>query len=101
MIESNICNYRYCSIHENNLFPSGQGAEGITGIHQNIYNLNLPCGTRWDQYSDVLINKAIPFLQDFSPDLVIVSAGSGECIIVYCVTLTDFFLYVNNIRWNG
>ena len=66
---------RYCSLHEGGIFP-GNGLISETGHFNNILNIPLASGTSWNGiYKDNFINKALPFLSDFQPDLVIVSAG--------------------------
>lgn len=72
---SHRSNIRYCSLHEENNFPN-TGHASVTGHYNNILNIPLPSGTKWKGlYQHKLINEAIPYLQSFQPDLVIVCAG--------------------------
>jgi len=78
-------NIRYCSLHEDSLFPLGQGAASEQGKHGNILNIPLRSGTKWPAYKKELLERAVPFLLDFHPDLVIISAGYGEfCCLILC-----------------
>ncbi len=87
---------RYCSIHEDrgkgkasfieqkndedDDDPRKPDAEDC-GPLKNIYNVNLPSGTGWENgYKDALVDEALPFLllgdgTSNAPDLLIVSAG--------------------------
>ena len=67
--------HRYCSIHEDGNFPAGMGKASETGHHNNILNLPLPGGTKWDTYEAALTQQALPYLKAFKPDVLIVSAG--------------------------
>lgn len=69
---------RYCSLHEDGLFPYGQGRADDKGRLGNILNVPLKGGTKWPAYREALTTKAIPFLQSYNPDLVIVCAGYGK-----------------------
>lgn len=84
---SHRSNIRYCSLHEDSLFPLGQGSAYERGGHNNILNIPLRSGTKWDVYKKELVERAIPFLLEFKPDLVIVSAGYGR-----------LFLYINRYK---
>lgn len=68
-------NIRYSSIHQQDIFPEGEGLPSERGAHDNILNIQVPGGTTIDGYLPLLEHKAIPFLSQFGPDLVIVCAG--------------------------
>jgi acetoin utilization deacetylase AcuC-like enzyme len=64
----------YCSLHEYPHYP-GSGAAVERGIHKNLLNLPMKAGSTIADYQPLFETKVIPFLQDFRPDLLIVSAG--------------------------
>lgn len=64
----------YTSIHQWPLYP-GSGNAQETGTHNNICNVPLPAGSEWPDYSAALDQKVIPFLNEFRPDLLLISAG--------------------------
>jgi len=64
----------YVSIHQAPLYPN-TGWQTETGGHGNILNLPLPAGSAIAEYLPIFTERVIPFLTDFTPDLLIVSAG--------------------------
>lgn len=64
----------YCSLHQWPFYP-GTGADHETGDFSNVLNIPLPTGSGKDQYFQAFDNKVIPFLRDWEPELMIVSAG--------------------------
>jgi acetoin utilization deacetylase AcuC-like enzyme len=64
----------YCSLHEFPHYP-GTGRATETGIHRNILNLPMQAGSSIEQYQPLFETKVVPFLREFQPDLLIVSAG--------------------------
>jgi acetoin utilization deacetylase AcuC-like enzyme len=64
----------YCSLHQ---FPSypGTGTASETGPHHNILNLPLAAGSTLADYQPLFEQKVMPFLREFQPDLLLVSAG--------------------------
>ncbi len=64
----------YCSLHEFPHYP-GTGAEIEQGVHKNLLNLPIKAGSSMADYQPLFETKVIPFLTDFRPDLLIVSAG--------------------------
>ncbi|WP_310485591.1 histone deacetylase [Chamaesiphon sp. VAR_48_metabat_403] len=64
----------YCSLHEYPHYP-GSGAAVERGVHKNVLNLPMKAGSTIADYQPLFENKVIPFLKDFRPDLLIVSAG--------------------------
>jgi acetoin utilization deacetylase AcuC-like enzyme len=73
IVESNP-DIAYCSIHQYPAYP-GTGKASEKGLHNNV--LNLPIIPRSDItiYQPLWERKILPFLTDFQPDLIIVSAG--------------------------
>lgn len=65
---------KYCSFHQSPAYP-GTGTTTETGTHHNILNLPLPPGSDVTDYQKLWHEKAVPFLAEFSPNLLIVSAG--------------------------
>jgi acetoin utilization deacetylase AcuC-like enzyme len=64
----------YCSLHEFPHYP-GTGKEIERGVHRNILNLPMKAGSSMADYQPLFETKVIPFLTEFRPDLLIVSAG--------------------------
>jgi acetoin utilization deacetylase AcuC-like enzyme len=64
----------YCSLHEFPHYP-GTGAATERGVFKNILNLPMQAGSTMADYQPLFETKVIPFLTDFRPDLLIVSAG--------------------------
>ena len=67
---------RYCSLHEDGNFPN-TGKETETGKagHSNLLHIPMQVGSGWAEYENALRVKALPWLDEFEPDLVFVSAG--------------------------
>ncbi|MFN4280623.1 histone deacetylase [Thermosynechococcus sp.] len=64
----------YCSLHEFPAYPyTGEG--GDRGPHKNVLNLPMPRGATGETYRAAFQDHVLPFLQQFQPDLLIVSAG--------------------------
>jgi acetoin utilization deacetylase AcuC-like enzyme len=63
----------YCSTHQMPLYP-GTGAKSETGAG-NIVNAPLAPRTGSDVFRDAFRSRILPSIDDFCPDLVIVSAG--------------------------
>eukprot|EP01040_Poterioochromonas_malhamensis_P006136 gene6136-6602_t len=66
---------RYTSLHQEGIFPQGRGKREEGGYLHNILNIPLPVGTMGKEYLSYFNTEAIPFIHEFSPQLVIVSAG--------------------------
>jgi acetoin utilization deacetylase AcuC-like enzyme len=64
----------YCSLHQFPCYP-GTGRPRETGAHDNVLNLPLKSGSTLQEYQELFEGKILPFLRDFQPDLLIVSAG--------------------------
>src|SRR5215216_4815852 len=64
----------YCSTHQMPLYP-GTGAVGERGARNTIVNAPLRPGDSGDQFRQAIETIILPRLEDFGPDLVIISAG--------------------------
>ena len=64
----------YCSLHQSPCYP-GTGQSDYRGKQQNILNLPTLPGSTIQDYEPLFIEEVIPFLQNFQPDIIIVSAG--------------------------
>ncbi len=67
-------NVMYCSTHEMPLFP-GTGAVSERGEYDNIVNAPLSAGDDGSQFREAMEVAVLPRIEQFSPDLIIVSAG--------------------------
>ncbi|CAM9178888.1 unnamed protein product [Choristocarpus tenellus] len=66
---------RYCSLHQGGIFPGTGGAEDM-GPLENLKHIPFfKGGETWDDYGPRFENEAIPWLKEFNPDILIVSAG--------------------------
>ena len=64
----------YCSTHQMPLYP-GTGAIGERGEHNTIVNAPLRPGDGGDEFREAVDTVILPRLNEFRPDLVIISAG--------------------------
>jgi len=64
----------YCSTHQMPLYP-GTGAVSERGAHNTIVNAPLRPGDGGDQFRQAMETAILPRLEDFGPDLIIISAG--------------------------
>jgi acetoin utilization deacetylase AcuC-like enzyme len=64
----------YCSLHEFPHYP-GTGRATETGDYHNLLNLPMEAGSSIEDYLPLFQTKVLPFLTDFRPDLLIISAG--------------------------
>ncbi|MEA5468150.1 histone deacetylase [Spirulina sp. 06S082] len=64
----------YCSLHQFPCYP-GTGRAEEQGMHDNVLNLPMSPGNTLIEYQAAFTEKVLPFLKNFSPDLLIVSAG--------------------------
>ncbi len=64
----------YCSLHEFPHYP-GTGRSTETGTYHNLLNLPMAAGSTLADYQPLFETKVLPFLTEFRPDLLIVSAG--------------------------
>lgn len=66
----------YISIHQSGFYPfEGSPADIDGGAPGTIVNIPLPAGTGGDVYRDAWDGIAIPVVEQFAPDWVLVSAG--------------------------
>jgi acetoin utilization deacetylase AcuC-like enzyme len=64
----------YCSTHEMPLYP-GTGAREERGEHDNIVNAPLRAGDGGKEFRAAMEGLILPRLQNFQPDLIVISAG--------------------------
>jgi acetoin utilization deacetylase AcuC-like enzyme len=64
----------YSSTHQMPLYP-GTGAVGERGEHDTIVNAPLRPGDGGSQFREAFESRILPRLREFSPDLVVISAG--------------------------
>src|ERR1700726_609895 len=64
----------YCSTHQMPLFP-GTGAVGESGEHDTIVNAPLRPGDGGKAFRAAFAERILPRLEDFRPELIILSAG--------------------------
>ncbi|AFZ29606.1 histone deacetylase superfamily [Gloeocapsa sp. PCC 7428] len=64
----------FCSLHQSPCYP-GTGYASEQGKFNNVLNLPVSPGSTMATYQPLFEAKVIPFLCNFQPDLLIVSAG--------------------------
>ncbi len=64
----------FASSHQMPLYP-GTGDPSETGEHDNVLNVALRDGTKGSEIIDIWARDILPKVRDFSPELLIVSAG--------------------------
>lgn len=64
----------YCSLHQSPCYP-GTGDASERGAYNNVLNLPMLPGSTIAEYKVAFEQQVIPFLRQFQPDLLIVSAG--------------------------
>jgi acetoin utilization deacetylase AcuC-like enzyme len=64
----------YASSHQMPWFP-GTGARAECGEHGNIINAPLSAGDDGAQFREALNSQILPRFENFSPDLIVISAG--------------------------
>lgn len=64
----------YCSLHQSPCYP-GTGAATEHGFHHNVLNLPVKAGSTIVDYQILFEESVMPFLSQFEPELLIVSAG--------------------------
>jgi acetoin utilization deacetylase AcuC-like enzyme len=64
----------YCSTHQMPLYP-GTGAASERGAHDNIVNAPLRPGDGGEQFRSAFEGVIAPRLEQFAPDVIIISAG--------------------------
>lgn len=63
----------FCSTHQMPLYP--WSGDKKTGIKNNVVNAPLSPNTGSDHFREAFKSRVLPALVDFSPDLIIISAG--------------------------
>jgi acetoin utilization deacetylase AcuC-like enzyme len=73
IVENNpqIC---YCSLHQHPAYP-GTGKASDRGLHDNVLNIPMKPYSTIVEYQTAFNEQVVPFLSNFKPDLLIVSAG--------------------------
>lgn len=64
----------FCSSHQSPLWP-GTGAAHETGGHNNVLNLPLAEGTDGAGFRRAMQDHALPAIDAFAPELILISAG--------------------------
>lgn len=99
----------YCSLHQYPCYPY-TGESSYTGKHNNVLNVPMAADSAIAEYEPVFAERVIPFLEQFKPDLLIVSAGydaneldplAGICLqpedygifTKYCLKVTNRILF--------
>ncbi|MGL5805100.1 MAG: histone deacetylase family protein [Xenococcaceae cyanobacterium] len=73
-IVENNPNIAYCSVHQFPCYP-GTGRESDRGRFNNVLNIPMLPESTIKEYQPAFETKVIPFLENFHPDLLIISAG--------------------------
>ncbi|MDJ0553711.1 MAG: histone deacetylase [Microcoleaceae cyanobacterium MO_207.B10] len=73
IVETNP-NIIYCSLHQSPCYP-GTGYDNERGNYNNVLNLPMSPGSSIAIYQPTFEQKVVPFLTNFQPDLLIISAG--------------------------
>lgn len=73
IVETNQ-NIIYCSLHQSPCYP-GTGNQYEQGLYQNVLNIPIKAGSTIQEYQPLFQQKVIPFLKQFEPDILIISAG--------------------------
>ncbi|WCK02639.1 histone deacetylase family protein [Agrobacterium tumefaciens] len=64
----------FCSTHQMPLYP-WSGDKNETGVKNNIVNAPLSPNTGSDHFREAFKSRMLPAIADFSPDLILISAG--------------------------
>ncbi|AXA41521.1 histone deacetylase family protein [Rhizobium leguminosarum] len=64
----------FCSTHQMPLYP-GTGAKDEKGTHNTIVNAPLSPNVGSDHFREAFKSRVLPALDEFRPDLIIISAG--------------------------
>jgi acetoin utilization deacetylase AcuC-like enzyme len=64
----------YISIHQFPFYP-GTGSQMERGDFNNVLNIPVPSGFGSTEYKQIFHDQVFPFIQNFHPDLLIISAG--------------------------
>jgi len=60
-----------CSFFQYPLYPDC----GITNVAPNMFNTPVPAFTKNEVVKDIVLNRWLPVLDDFQPELILISAG--------------------------
>lgn len=97
IVETNP-NIAYCSLHESPQYP-GTGAADEQGFHHNVLNIPIRSGSAIAQYQCAFKHEVMPFLVNFQPDLLIVSAGydanSDDPLAGICLQPDDYSFFTH------
>ena len=87
------------SIHQQNSY----GGNGELFSDTNAINFPLPKGTTENEYLDT-VNKAIPYIKDFSPDILGVTAGfdtyKEDKLLDFKLEIETYFKIGNLLKQN-
>lgn len=64
----------YCSLHQAPFYP-GTGGRNETGEHDTIVNAPLLAGSSGYAFQEAFVDRVLPRLRDFGPDILLISAG--------------------------
>ncbi len=73
-IVENRAEIAYCSLHQSPCYP-GTGFADERGGYNNVLNIPISPNSTVTRYQEAFDSQVMPFLQQFQPDLLIVSAG--------------------------
>ena len=73
IVQSNL-DIVYVSIHQFPFYP-GTGSQLEKGDYDNVLNIPVPSGYGSTEYSPIFDEQVFPFIQNFCPDILIISAG--------------------------
>ena len=73
IVKSNF-DIAYVSIHQFPFYP-GTGSQIEKGDFNNVLNIPVPSGFGSTEYKQLFDEQIFPFIQNFHPDLLIISAG--------------------------
>ncbi|ACK65407.1 histone deacetylase superfamily [Rippkaea orientalis PCC 8801] len=73
-IVENNANIAYCSLHQFPCYP-GTGKASDRGNYNNVLNIPMAAGSTLTEYQTAFKSQVMPFLKNFNPDFLIVSAG--------------------------
>lgn len=83
---------RFLSMHQWPWYP-GTGAADDRGPHRSVWNVPMPPSLAPQRYTDALFAAIDAATQDFTPDLVLISAGfdclAGDPLGAFTLTLDD------------
>jgi acetoin utilization deacetylase AcuC-like enzyme len=88
----------YCSLHQYPCYP-GTGRASERGFHNNVLNIPIPPGSDVTVYQPLFEKVVVPFLANFQPDLLIISAGydaiAADPLASINLQPTDYGLFID------